>query len=88
MEETYKPGDIGKITDFYLSNYPDWDVKDKEGVVVSAKFRTIVSAAMNKDDRPPFQAIYGMQKEFPLWEIFVKIEGHTYLVSQLGFRLK
>lgn len=83
--DDFQVGDIVKITDFYTVNYPHWNVADKKAVIVSAKRRVVISEHLSKDSKAVYQALYGIQKEFPLWELLIKIEEGTYVASQLGF---
>lgn len=83
--ESYNPGDKVYITDFYRANYRVWSKDHTEGVVKSAKMKMVRFEDIGKDERPIYQAKYGMLMDFPLWELHVEILGKLYIVSQLGF---
>ncbi len=83
--EVYSVGDKVHITDFYRANYRDWSVGNAEGTVKFAKMKMVRFEDIGKDERPIYQARYGLLSEFPLWELHVEIMGKTYIVSQLGF---
>lgn len=85
--ENYKKGDILTATEFYISKYSMWDIKEKKAKVVEAKFlRNIKNKDLDKDNKPIFQAQYGIQEEYPLWYLLVEVEKVKYVVCQLGFR--
>ena len=85
--ESYQPGDKVKITGFYLDNYPSWGptVKDKEATVISVRALKVLEKNLLKDERPVYHSAFGMQTEYTLYEIMINLDGHNYLVSQLGF---
>jgi hypothetical protein len=84
MEE-YSVGDKVKATDFYLSNYPAWDVKGKEATVVSVKKFIVKHSDLLKEDRGLYHGKYGIRMEYTVYDLHVELEGHTYVVSQFGF---
>ena len=86
--ETYNPGDKLEITEFYQSNYPEWAelIKDKDVTVRAAKSKIVWAEHLSKEDKSVYQAIYGVRKEYPLWELAVQIDKDIFIVSQLGFQ--
>jgi hypothetical protein len=86
--ETYNLGDKLQITEFYQASYPNWaeSIKDKDVIVKTAKSKIVWAEHLSKEDKSVYQAIYGVQKEYPLWELAVQIDNDTFIVSQLGFQ--
>ena len=81
-------GDKVKINDFYLGNYPDWKVKDAVAEVVAVKFTgNIPDGKLEKADKPVYHNEYGRQKEYPLYDIMIKLDENLFRVSQLGITL-
>jgi hypothetical protein len=83
----YKIGDFVKITPFYQAHYVKWaeSIKDKPAVVKSVKSWMISAAGLGREDRAMYQAMYGVQSQYELVELFVEIENKLYEVSQFGF---
>lgn len=87
MIETFKAGDKVKIIDFYLDNYPKWGqlVKDKEATVISAKIINVKFDDLDKDDKPRYKAVYGIQEVYSIFELKISLNDKIHLVSSLGF---
>jgi hypothetical protein len=85
--EKYSPGDKVMIQDFYISHYGEWGKKmiGKEAIVLFAKSFPVYAPNIGKDERPIYQAKYGILAEYTLWELHIELEGRRYIVSQLGF---
>jgi len=84
MDEEFAAGEKVYMTDFYLSNYPMWKPAG-QATILSAKKRMVQVKDLGKDERPLYQGMYGLHNEYPLWHMLIKLDGLTYLVSQLGF---
>lgn len=83
--DLYSVGDKLKITDHYIVNYPAWNVQGKEATVVMVKKVKVLASGLLKEDKAMFQAKYGIQHDYEMYELHVELDGHRYIVSQFGF---
>lgn len=82
-----KVGDKVKITEYYLSMYPNWNVADKIGTVLEVTQGQIFAHNLGAIDLARFVARHGKQQAYPVIGMLVQIDEDKFLVSDFGFQV-
>lgn len=89
--KTFSIGQKVKLSEHYLGNYIGLQTyKNKIATITSVKKIPLDASKMSKNDLATYRKLYGVQKEYILFELLIKF-GETsnceYMVSQFGVDL-